>query len=104
MTHGVMQLVRGAPWFMAAALYAWLVAAALVVFLNPSTIVVVGPPAIVATMPILAPHPHQSRVAIVAATVLAVWAIVGITLLGSYFLPSAILLGLGYVRRRVYSR
>ena len=66
------------------------------------TLVLVLPPALVATVPLTMPSQRQPVIMVIAAAVLAVWALVGITLLGSYFLPSAILLGIGYVRARAH--
>lgn len=96
----VMDHLKRRPWATAAAVCAWGVTVALTVLLVPGTLVLAGPPALVATAPLAAPPAHQPTATLTAAGALALWSIVGITLLGSYFLPSAILLGIDYLRTR----
>lgn len=95
------RLLRDRPWAAAAALYAWATAVVLTVLIEPSTLLIVVPPAIVASVPLVMPRQHQPLATIIAVALLTGWAILGLTLLGAYFFPSAILLGVGYVRARV---
>lgn len=92
--------LRSRPWTTAAAVYAWGTAVVLTILIQLSTLVLVIPPTLVATTPLLMPPHRQPLITVIAAAALALWALVGIALLGLYFLPSAILLGIGYVRAR----
>ncbi|PRX46940.1 hypothetical protein B0I33_10637 [Prauserella shujinwangii] len=96
----VTSALRGRPWATAAALSAWCAAAILIALVRPETSLLVVPPALAATAPVAAPSRHYRLAVVVAATLLASWAVLGISLLGPYFLPSAMLLGLGYARLR----
>lgn len=92
--------LRDAPWASAAAVYAWCAAATLTVLIEPRTLMIAIPPALVASAPLLVPQRRQPLTSLSAAVMLAVWAVLGITLLGVYFLPSAALLVVAYVRTR----
>lgn len=96
----VTSTLRGRPWATAAALYAWCTAAILTALIQPETLLLVTPPALAATIPVVLPWRHHGPAAVIAAALLALWAIIGIAMLGPYFLPSAILLGIGYARLR----
>lgn len=92
--------LRDAPWATAAAVYAWAAAAVFTVLIEPSTLMIVIPPALVATAPLVVPQRHRPLTSLLAAVVLVIWAVLGITLLGVYFLPSGALLIVGYVSSR----
>lgn len=97
---GAMGHLRRTPWAGAAAVYAWCVVIGLTVLIQLGTLALALPPALLATVPVAVPSQRQPVIMAIAAAALAVWALVGTTLLGSYFLPSAILLGIEYVRVR----
>lgn len=87
-------------WAGAAALYAWCATLLLTALLSVGTLAIVAPPAVVATAPLLVATRHRSVACLVAAVVLAAWAVAGIALLGLYFLPAAVLLVVQYSRSR----
>jgi hypothetical protein len=60
--------------------------------------VIVVPPALVATAPLVVWERQRPRASVLAAVALTGWAVLGVALLGLYFLPSALLLLVGYVR------
>lgn len=91
---------RGTPWATAAAVYAWCTAAVLTVLIELGTLLLVAPPALVASAPLLVPLRHRPVASLVAAVLLAVWGVLGIALLGLYFLPSAALLTVAYISSR----
>lgn len=93
--------LRASPWASAAALYAWCAAIVLTVLIQLGTLLIVVPPALVASAPLMVPPRHQPLTSVLAALVLAVWAVFGLTWLGGYFLPSALLLAVGYARARL---
>lgn len=92
--------VRAAPLAATAAVAAWCAAIALTVLLVPGTLLFVVPPAIVATVALVVPPARRPTVSAVTAVLLGAWAIVGFTLLGGYFVPSAVLLAVDAVRSR----
>ncbi|WP_157596833.1 hypothetical protein [Saccharomonospora saliphila] len=96
--------LRSRPWATAAVLYAWCTAVILTALIEPETLALAVPPALVATFPLVMPWRHHGPAVVIAAVLLGLWAIIGIALLGPYFLPSAILLGVGYVRLRASVR
>lgn len=88
--------LRQSPWAVASAAYAWCAAIALTVLIVPGTLLIVVLPALVTLLPLVVAHQYRPVASLLAAVVLAVWGFVGITLLGSYFLPSAALLAVAY--------
>lgn len=94
------RLLRNEPWGATAALYAWAIAVVLTALIEPGTLLFVAPPAIVATAPLLTPRQHRPLATIIAVALLVGWGILGFVQLGGYFLPSAVLLGTGYLRAR----
>lgn len=96
--------LRDTPWARAAAIYAWCAAAVLTVLIEPSTLLLVAPPALVASAPLIVQQRHQPLTTLLAAVLLAVWAVVGIAMLGPYFLPCIALLVVEYVRFRRHER
>jgi hypothetical protein len=88
-------------WRVAAALAALVAAVVLVAWIGEAgTIVVVAPPVAVATLPLAWTGAGRARAAAVAAAVLAVWSLIGVDLLGLYFLPAAALLAVAAIRER----
>lgn len=92
--------LRDTPWTSAAAVYAWCAAVVLTVLIEPSTLLLVAPPALVASAPLVVQRRHQPLTTMLAAVILTVWAVVGMAMLGPYFLPSVALLVVEYVRSR----
>lgn len=79
---------RASLWAYAGAVLAWCAVVLLVALIgHASTLLVVGPPAAVASIPAL-----------------TAWSVVGITLLGLYFLPTAVLIAVGAVRAGKHRR
>lgn len=86
------------PWAIAATAWAWFVAIALTLWIVPATFLIVAPVAAVATIPLVVTARHRRITEVVVASVLVVWSVLGVTLLGSYFLPSALLLAVAVTR------
>lgn len=97
---GALGALRGSFWSGAAAIYAWVVAVILAVVGHVGTLLLVMPPAALATVPLFAGHRQKRLAGFLVAGVLALWSVVGITLLGGYFLPGAALLAVGAVREK----
>lgn len=96
--------LRDTPWASAAAIYGWCAAVVLTVLIEPSTLLLVVPPALVASAPLVVQQRHQPLTTLLAAVILTVWAVVGIAMLGPYFLPSIALLVVEFVRSRRHER
>lgn len=95
---GILRLLRGSPWLIAGSACAWGAAIYLVARIGEAeTLAIVIPPAAVATIPLLTGKRRELLAGASVAIALALWGVVGITLLATYFLPSTLLIALGTV-------